>query len=106
MGCALVVPPPVPMVFLVRNYVRAAQISSLDWDLDGGRIARQALNVPGDPVAVFLRTRLKVSGGWNAEVVVCLKRLLCASAARAAVCSSMRSEHSMFPLTVMTPPRS
>ena len=53
MGRALVVPPPVPMVFLVRNYVRVARISSLDWDWDRGRIARRALNVPGDPVAVY-----------------------------------------------------
>ena len=52
-GRVLAVPPPMPMVFLVRNYVRVARISSLDWDWDGGRIARRALNVPGDPVAGY-----------------------------------------------------
>ena len=41
-GRALIMPPPMPMVFSVRNYVRAAQISSLGWDWDGGRIASQA----------------------------------------------------------------
>ena len=34
-GCALIVPPPMPMVFSVRNYVRAARISLLDRDWDG-----------------------------------------------------------------------
>ena len=52
-GRALVVPPPMPMVFSVRNYVRAAWISSLDWDWDGGRIARRALNMPCNLVAVY-----------------------------------------------------
>ena len=52
-GRALIVPPPMPMVFLVHNYVRVARISSLDWDWVGGRIARRALNMPGDPVAVY-----------------------------------------------------
>ena len=52
-GRALIVPPPMPMVFSVRNYVHAARILSLDWDWDGGRIARRALNVPGDPVAGY-----------------------------------------------------
>ena len=47
-----------------------------------------------------------MSGGFIAEFAVCLKRLLCASAARAAVCSSVWSERSVFPFTVMTPPRS
>ena len=47
--------------------------------------------------------RLKVSGSLIAELVDCLKRLLCASAARAAVCSSVRRECFVFPLTVMTP---
>ena len=53
MGRALVVPPPMPMVFLVRNYVRAAQILPLDWEYAGGQIAIRALNVPGDPVAGY-----------------------------------------------------
>ena len=44
-----------------------------------------------------------MSRGCIAELAVCLKRLLCASAARAAVCSSVRSEHYVFPLNVMTP---
>ena len=52
-GRALIVPPPMPMVFSVRNYVRAARILSLDWDWDGGRIARRALNMPGDPIAGY-----------------------------------------------------
>ena len=52
-GRALIVPPPMSMVFSVRNYVRAARLSLLDWDWDGGRIARRALNVPGDPVAGY-----------------------------------------------------
>ena len=39
-GRALIMPPPMPMVFSVRNYVRAARISSLDWDWDGCRVAR------------------------------------------------------------------
>ena len=52
-GHALIVPLPMPMVFSVRNYVRAAWISLLDWDWDGGRIARLALNVPGDPVVGY-----------------------------------------------------
>ena len=54
----------------------------------------------------LLRARLKVSGSLIAELVDSLKRLLCASAARAAVCSSVRRERSVFPWTVMTPPRS
>ena len=49
----LIVPPPMSMVFSMRSYVRAARFSSLHWDWDGGRIARRALNVPGDPVAVY-----------------------------------------------------
>ena len=44
--------------------------------------------------------------GCIAELVVCLERLLCTFAARATMCSSVRSERSVFPLTVMTPPRS
>ena len=52
-GRALIVPPPMLMVFSVRNYVRVARISSLDWDWDEGRIARRALNVPGDPIAGY-----------------------------------------------------
>ena len=54
-GRALIVPPPMSMVFSVRSYVRPTRILSLDWDWDGGRIARRVLNVPGDPVAVYSR---------------------------------------------------
>ena len=54
----------------------------------------------------LLRARLTVSGSLIAELVDCLKMLLCASAARATVCSSVWRERSTFPLTVMTPPRS
>ena len=53
MGRAIAVPPPMPMVSWVRSYVRAAQISPLDWDYDGGRIAIRALNVPVDHVAGY-----------------------------------------------------
>ena len=41
------------MEFRVRNYVRASQILPLEWDLDGGRIARRALNAPVDSVAGY-----------------------------------------------------
>ena len=44
-----------------------------------------------------------VSGRLTAGLENCLKRLLCTSATRAAVCSSVRRERSVFPLTVMTP---
>ena len=37
-GHAQIMPPPMPMVFLVRNYVRATQISSLDRDWDGAEL--------------------------------------------------------------------
>ena len=41
LGRAVVVPPspPVPMVFLIRNYVRVARISPFGWDWGGGHIA-------------------------------------------------------------------
>ena len=40
LGRAAVVPPspPVPMVFLMRNYVRVARISPLGWDRGGGAL--------------------------------------------------------------------
>ena len=55
LGRAVVVPPspPVPMVFLMRNYVRVARISLFGWDWGGGRIAMRARNVPGGLVADY-----------------------------------------------------
>ena len=52
---AVVVPPSplVPMVFLMRNYVRLARVSPFGWDRGGGRIAMRAQNVPGGPVADY-----------------------------------------------------
>ena len=44
---------PVPMVFLMRNYVRVAQISPFGWDWGGGRIAKRAQIVPGGLVADY-----------------------------------------------------
>ena len=41
--------------------------------------------------------------GIGRRIKVCLKRPLCTSAAKAAVCSSVRRERSMFPLIVMKP---
>ena len=46
---------------------------------------------------------LIVSGGLAAELMFCLAGPPCTSAARAAVCSSVRRERSVFPLIVMTP---
>src|SRR3954467_8090410 len=51
----------------------------------------------------LLRARLALSGFLTAGLESCLKRLLCTSAASAAVCSSVRRERSVFPLTVITP---
>ena len=55
LGRAVVVlpSPPVPMVFLMRNYVRVARISLFGWDWGGGRIAMRARNVPGGLVADY-----------------------------------------------------
>ena len=55
LGRAVVVPPspPVPMVFLMRNYVRVARILPFGWDWGGGRIAMRARNVPGGLVADY-----------------------------------------------------
>ena len=39
--------PPVPMVFLMRNYVRVAWISPFGWDWGGGRIAMRVQIAPG-----------------------------------------------------------
>ena len=49
LGHAAVVPPspPVPMVFLMRNYVRVARTLSFGWDRGGGRIATRAQIAPG-----------------------------------------------------------
>ena len=46
---------------------------------------------------------LKGVRGLFAELAVCLIWLLCASVARVAVCSSVQSERSVFPLTIITP---
>src|SRR3954468_12078314 len=51
----------------------------------------------------LLRARFALSGFLTAGLESCLERLHCTSAARAAVCSSVRREHSVFPLTVITP---
>ena len=51
----------------------------------------------------LLRARLTVSGRLIAGLENCLERLLCTSAAIAVVCSSVRRERSVFPLTVITP---
>ena len=53
LGRAVVVPPPMPMVFLMRNYVRVAWISPFGWDWGGGRIAMQAQNMPGGLIADY-----------------------------------------------------
>ena len=52
-GRTLIVPPPLPMVFSMRNYVRVTWILSFDWDWGGGQIARRALSVRGNPVAGY-----------------------------------------------------
>ena len=44
-----------------------------------------------------------MSGFFIAELDVCLIRLFYTSAARDIVCSSVRSERFVFPLTVITP---
>ena len=38
---------PVPMVFLMRNYVCMARVSPFGWDWGGGRIAMRAQIAPG-----------------------------------------------------------
>ena len=53
LGRVVVVPPPMPMVFSMRNYVRVAQISLFGWYWGGGRIAMRAQNVPGGRVADY-----------------------------------------------------
>ena len=47
--CVVVAPPspPVPMVFLMRNYVRVTRVSPLGWDWGGRRIATRAQIAPG-----------------------------------------------------------
>src|SRR3954465_9392871 len=51
----------------------------------------------------LLRARLTVSGLLTAGLENCLERLLCSSAASAAVCSTIWRERSVFPLTVINP---
>ena len=54
LGRAVVVtPPPMPMVFSMRNYVRVARISPFGLGRDGGRIATRAQIVPGGLVADY-----------------------------------------------------
>ena len=55
LGHAVVVPPspPVPMVFLMHNYVRVARISPFGWDWGGGRIATRVQIMPGGLVADY-----------------------------------------------------
>src|SRR3954465_148605 len=55
------------------------------------------------PLAYVVSNPRQLSGFLAAGLESCLNRLLCTSAARAAVCSSVRMEHSVFPLTVITP---
>ena len=52
-GRALIVPPPMPMVFSMRNYVRVTRILPFGWDWGGGRIAMRARNVLGGLVADY-----------------------------------------------------
>src|SRR3954464_13564524 len=51
----------------------------------------------------LLRARFALSDFLTAGLESCLERLLCTSDARAAVCSSVRMERSVFPLTLITP---
>ena len=44
---------PVPMVFLMRNYVRVVRVSPLGLGRGGGRIATRAQTVPGGLVADY-----------------------------------------------------
>ena len=55
LGRAIAVPPspPVPMVFLVRNYVRVVRVSPFGLGRGGGRIAMRARNMLGGPVADY-----------------------------------------------------
>ena len=39
-------PPPLPMVSLVRSYVRVVRMPLSGWGFDGGRIANLALDEP------------------------------------------------------------
>ena len=52
---AVVVPPspPVPMVFLMRNYVRVARVSPFGLGRGEGRIAMRGQIVPGGLVADY-----------------------------------------------------
>ena len=55
LGRVVVVPPspPVPMVFLMHNYVRVAQISPFGLGRGGDRIATRDQIVPGGLVADY-----------------------------------------------------
>src|SRR4051812_45290301 len=68
-----------------------------------GRIATLAPNVPGGLVAGYSGRALHCPAFLTAGLESCLERLLCPSAARAVVCSSVRRERAVFPLTVITP---
>ena len=43
---SLVMPPSLPMVFLVRSYARAIRMPRLGGDFEGGRISSPALDEP------------------------------------------------------------
>ena len=86
----------------MRNYGRAVQISLLDWDWDGGRIARRAQNVPGDPVEGTPDSLEGVRGLYRRIGGLPQKAALY-FCCEGPVCSSVRSERSVFPLTVITP---
>ena len=43
---AFIVSPSLPMVSLVRSYVRTVRVPQSGWGLDGGRIANLALDEP------------------------------------------------------------
>ena len=48
-----VMPPSLPMVFLVRSYVHAVRMPPLGRDWDGGQIANSARDEPRYPIAVW-----------------------------------------------------
>ena len=91
------------MVFQGRSYVREALVSLCRESWGWGRISTRALIAPGGLGWYCFGRVLLYPAVLTAGLENCLKRLLCTSAARAAVCSSVRRERSVFPLTVMTP---
>ena len=83
------------MVFPEHNYVRVVLVLQFREGWGWGRTATLARNVPDGLFVGY-------SGRLIAGLQSCLERLLCTSAARAAVCSSVQRERSVFPFTVMT----